>query len=56
MADQKIEDLPIVKSLLEHDLPAPTEQQKQVVSQIIFGILYSKPEKAVMFTFVYGIV
>lgn len=50
MAEQKIEDLPIVKSLLEHDLPAPSEQQKQVVSHIMFDILHLQPEKAVTFT------
>jgi hypothetical protein len=31
MAEQKIEELPMVKALLEHDLPTPTEQQKQLV-------------------------
>ena len=49
MAEQKIEDLPIVKSLLEHDLPAPSEQQKQVVSQFMLNILHSQREKAVIF-------
>ena len=45
MADQKIEELPIVKSLLEHDLPAPSEQQKQVVSQFMLDMLHSQQKK-----------
>jgi len=53
MAEQKIEDLPIVKSLLEHDLPSPSEQQKQAVCQILCDILYPKPEKAVIFLSTY---
>jgi len=45
MADQKIEELPIVKSLLEHDLPAPSEQQKHVVSQFMLDMLHSQQKK-----------
>jgi len=32
MVDQKLEEQPIVKSLLEHDLPDLTQQQKDLVS------------------------
>jgi len=34
MADQKLEEQPIVKSLLEHELSDLTQQQKDLVSLI----------------------